>query len=69
MLSSLITESLEVVSDNLDMASAILDCAEEAAVDLDPEIHQRLALVHVGLAMAMQALESKDLRELIARID
>jgi hypothetical protein len=69
MLSTLISESLEVVFDNLDMASAILDCAEEAAADLNPEIHQRLALVHVGLAMAMQALESEDLRELIARID
>jgi hypothetical protein len=69
VLSTLISESLEVVFDNLDMASAILDCAEEAAADLNPEIHQRLALVHVGLAMAMQALESEDLHELIARID
>jgi hypothetical protein len=58
MLSTLISES-----------SAILDCAEEAAADFNPEIHQRLALVHVGLAMAMQALESEDLHELIARID
>jgi hypothetical protein len=69
MLSSLISESLDVVFDNLDMASTILNCAEEAAADQNPDIHQRLALVHMGLAMAMQALESEDLHKLIAQID
>lgn len=69
MLSSLLSESLEVTFDNLTMASTILSCAEEAAEELNPEIRQRLALVHMGLAMAMQALESEDLHRLIAAID
>lgn len=69
MLSSLLSESLEVTFDNLNIASTILACAEEAAAELDPEIRQRLALVHMGLAMAMQALESEDLHRLIAAID
>jgi hypothetical protein len=69
MLSSLISESLEVTFDNLNMASTILACAEEAVEDLSPEIRQRLSLVHIGLAMAMQALESKELHQLIAQID
>lgn len=69
MLSSLLSESLEVTFDNLNMASTILACAEEAAEDLDPEIQKRLSLVHMGLAMALQALESEDLHQLIAAVD
>jgi hypothetical protein len=69
MLSSLLSEALEVTFDNLNMASTILSCAEEAAEDLNPEICQRLALVHVGLAMAMQALEEDALHRLIAQVD
>jgi hypothetical protein len=69
MLSSLLSEALEVTFDNLNMASTILACAEEAAEDLSPDIRQRLALVHVGLAMAMQALEEDELHALIAKVD
>jgi hypothetical protein len=69
MLSSLLSEALEVTFDNLNMASTILACAEEAAEDLSPDIRQRLALVHVGLAMAMQALEEDELHALIAKAD
>jgi hypothetical protein len=69
MLSSLLSESLAVTLDNLDMASSVLACVEEAAEDLSPELRQRLALIHVGLAMAMQALEDQDLHRQIALID
>jgi hypothetical protein len=69
MLSSLLSESLAVTLDNLDMASSVLACVEEAAADLSPELRQRLALIHVGLAMAMQALEDKELHRHIALVD
>jgi hypothetical protein len=69
MLSSLLSESLAVTLDNLDMASSVLACVEEAAENLEPEIRQRLALVHIGLAMAMQGLQDQELHRQIALVD
>jgi hypothetical protein len=66
MLESLLAEALAVTQDNLQMAQTILECAEEAAEDLSPEVRQRLNLVHVGLAMALQAFEDENLKALIA---
>jgi hypothetical protein len=66
MLESLLAEALAVTQDNLQMAQTILECAEEAAEDLDPDVRKRLSLVHVGLAMALQAFDDENLQELIS---
>ena len=65
MLTSLLAEALAVTFDNLTMTATILDCAEEAAEELSSEARQRLALVHTGLAMAIQGMECDELQQLI----
>ncbi|MGR3279003.1 hypothetical protein ACSYAD_28475 [Acaryochloris marina NIES-2412] len=67
MLTSLLAEALAVTFDNLTMTASILECAEEASEDLSPEAKQRLALVHTGLAMAIQGMEFEELQQLIKR--
>lgn len=65
MLESLLAETLAVTADNLQMTMEILKCAEEAAEDLDPESRQKLNLVHIGLALALEALEDEKLKALV----
>ncbi|MGB8701488.1 MAG: hypothetical protein WCD18_18900 [Thermosynechococcaceae cyanobacterium] len=65
MLTSLLAEALAVTVDNLNMTAAILTCAEEAAEELSPEAKQRLHLVQVSLAMALQALEHEELQQVM----
>jgi hypothetical protein len=65
MLESLLAEALAVTLDNLQMTQTILECAEEAAETLSPEVRQRLNLVHMGLAMSLQAFEDQQLQQLM----
>lgn len=65
MLESLLSEALAVTLDNLQLTRNILECAEEAAEDMSPEVRQRLNLVHMGLAMSLQAFEDEHLQQLI----
>ena len=65
MLTCLLAEALAVTFDNLAMTAAILDCAEGAADTLNPDVRQRLNLVHTGLAMALQAMDCEEMETLI----
>lgn len=65
MLTSLLAEALAVAFDNLTMTANIFECAEEAAEDLSPDVKQRLLLVHMGLAMAIQGMECDELQQWI----
>ncbi len=67
MLENLLAEALAVTSDNLEMTAMLLECAEASTDELTPEARQRLNLVHMGLAMAMQALDCEELQHLIAQ--
>ena len=65
MLESLLAETLAVTADNLQMTMEMLKCAEEAAEDLDAEPRQKLNLVHIGIALALEALEDEKLKALV----
>jgi UDP-N-acetyl-D-mannosaminuronic acid transferase (WecB/TagA/CpsF family) len=69
MFTSLLAEALAVSIDNLNMTSAILHYTQSAAEDLSPEAQQRLSLVHMGLGMALQAMEHHELQDLIKQAD
>jgi hypothetical protein len=61
MANHLISEILSTVSHNLCVGATLLECIETESQALQPEARQRLALVHVGLAMALDALQSTEL--------
>jgi hypothetical protein len=65
MLNSLLAEALAVASDNLNMTASLLECTRDAAVELSPEAQQRLNMVHMGLAMAMQAMNHDELCQIM----
>ena len=65
MLESLLSETLAVSADNLQMTMDMLKCAREAAVDLPEEAKQKLNLVHIGVALAIEALEDETLNGLV----
>jgi N-acetylmuramic acid 6-phosphate (MurNAc-6-P) etherase len=69
MFTTLLAEALAVAADNLNMTATILDCAQEAAVELSPEAQQRLNLVKVALAMALQAMNHDELRQVMEQSD
>jgi hypothetical protein len=69
MLNSLLAEALAVAADNLNMTATVLECTREAAVDLSPEAQQRLNLVHMGLAMAIQAMNHDELCQIMEQSD
>jgi UDP-N-acetyl-D-mannosaminuronic acid transferase (WecB/TagA/CpsF family) len=69
MFTSLLAEALAVTVDNLNMTTAILDYTQAAAEELSAEAQQRLNLVHIGLAMALQAMEHEELQALIEQSD
>ncbi len=63
----LTAEMLSTVSHNLSVGATLLECLE-AEVDpqeMDPAMRQQLALVHLGLAMAMDALNTDQLQNLM----
>jgi hypothetical protein len=61
MGSQIVSEILATVSHNLCVGATLLECIETEAQQLQPEARQKLALVHVGLAMALDALQSQEL--------
>jgi hypothetical protein len=61
MLNCLLAEALAVAADNLNMTANILESTRDTAIDLSPEAQQRLNMVHMGLAMAMQAMNHDEL--------
>jgi hypothetical protein len=61
MANHLVSEILASVSHNLCMGATLLECIETESQSLPPDARQRLALVHVGLAMALDALQSNEL--------
>lgn len=65
MLESLLSETLAVTADNLQMTMEMLKCAKEASADLPEEAKQKLNLVHIGVALAMEAFEDETLNALI----
>ncbi|MCM1982462.1 hypothetical protein [Lyngbya confervoides] len=67
MLESLLSETLAVTVDHLKMTAEMIQCAEEAAVDLPEASKQKLNLLHVGVALALQALEDETLAALIQK--
>jgi UDP-N-acetyl-D-mannosaminuronic acid transferase (WecB/TagA/CpsF family) len=69
MFTSLLAEALAVTVDNLNMTAAILDYTQSAAEELSLEAQQRLNLVHMGLAMASQAMEHEELQAIIEQAD
>ncbi|MGR3279932.1 hypothetical protein ACSYAD_33290 [Acaryochloris marina NIES-2412] len=66
-MTSLLAEAIAVTFDNLTMTVSVFEYVEEATEDsnLSPEARQRLGLVHTALAMAIQAMEHDELRQLI----
>lgn len=69
MFTSLLAEALAVTVDNLNMTSAVLHYTQSAVEELSPEAQQRLSLVHMGLTMALQAMEHQELQTLIEQAD
>lgn len=69
MLNCLLAEALAVAADNLSMTASVLECTRDAAVDLSPEAQQRLNMVHMGLAMAMQAMNHDELLQVMEQSD
>jgi hypothetical protein len=65
MLNSFLADVLAVAADNLNMTASVLECTSDAAIDLSPEAQQRLNQVHMGLAMAMQAMNHDELRQVM----
>jgi hypothetical protein len=58
----LISEILATVSHNLCVGATLLECVESESQQLPPDVRSKLALVHVGLAMALDALQSTELQ-------
>jgi UDP-N-acetyl-D-mannosaminuronic acid transferase (WecB/TagA/CpsF family) len=69
MLTSLLAEALAVAVDNINMTATILECSQAAAEELSPEAQQRLNLVQVSLAMALQAMNHAELRSIMEQSD
>lgn len=69
MLESLLAEALAVSFDNLNMTATILECVRAASEDLSPEAQQRLNLVHMGLAMALGAMDHEELKAIMEQSD
>jgi predicted DNA-binding transcriptional regulator YafY len=69
MLTSLLAEALAVALDNLNMTATILECTEAASEELSPEAQQRLNLVHLGLSMAIEAMDHEELRAIMEQSD
>jgi D-ribose pyranose/furanose isomerase RbsD len=69
MFTSLLAEALAVTADNINMTATILACAEEASQELSQEARQRLSIVQMGLAMALQAMEHDELQQLMEQSD
>jgi hypothetical protein len=69
MFTSLLAEALAVAFDNLNMTATILECSQAAAEELSPEAQQRLSLVHIGLSMALQAMEHEELKSIMEQSD
>jgi hypothetical protein len=69
MFNSYLADVLAVAADNLNMTASVLECSVDAAVDLSPEAQQRLNQVHMGLAMAMQAMDHEELRQVMEQSD
>jgi hypothetical protein len=68
MLESFLSEALAVTSDNLNLSMEMLACAEEAAIDLlEEESLQKLRMVHIGLALAIEALQDETLQSYICQ--
>jgi hypothetical protein len=65
MLNCLLAEALAGAAKNLNMTANILDSTRDAAVDLSPEAQQRLNMVHMGLAMAIQAMNHDELCQIM----
>lgn len=65
MLESLLSETLAVTADNLQMTVEMLKCAQEVSGDLPEEARQKLNLVHIGVALALEALEDESLSQLV----
>ncbi len=58
----LISEILATVSHNLCVGATLLECVESESQQLPSDVRRKLALVHVGLAMALDALQSTELQ-------
>ncbi|WP_404787851.1 hypothetical protein [Altericista sp. CCNU0014] len=58
----LLSEILETVSHNLCVGATLLECLETEAQHLQPDVRNKLALIHVGLALALDALQSTELQ-------
>lgn len=69
MLNCLLADALAAAADNLSMTANILDCTRDTALDLSPEAQQRLSMVHIGLAMAMQAMSHDELLQVMEQAD
>ena len=61
MANHIVSEILSAVSHNLCVGATLLECIEAESEYLHPDAAQKLALVHVGLAMALDALQSTEL--------
>lgn len=61
----LVSEILATVSHNLCVGATLLECLETESQQLQPEVRKKMALVHVGLAMALDALQSTELQTCI----
>jgi hypothetical protein len=69
MLNCLLADALAVAADNLSLTASILENTRDATVDLSPEAQQRLNMVHMGLAMAMQAMNHDELLQVMEQSD
>jgi hypothetical protein len=58
----LVSEILETIAHNLCVGATLLECVESESQQLQPEVRTKLALIHVGLAMALDALQSTELQ-------
>jgi hypothetical protein len=58
----LVSEILETIAHNLCVGATLLECVESESQQLEPEVRNKLALIHVGLAMALDALQSTELQ-------
>jgi Flp pilus assembly protein TadB len=58
----ILSEILETVSHNLCVGATLLECLETESQNLQPEVRNKLALIHVGLALALDALQSTELQ-------
>jgi hypothetical protein len=69
MLNCLLADALSVAATNLNLTANILEETRDAAIDLSPEAQQRLNMVHMGLAMAMQAMNHDELCQIMEQSD